>query len=135
MTGETKDRVLEIVEFAQELQPAERMAFMGELLDHLCMRCGLELPKFGGCRACGMIRAGDLEGMQEDRFARMSKSDFAAQWVREHETEVWSLRGKQIAIHSIFGIVGDGDTFAEVLDVVKKAGISEDEVVFDWVPK
>lgn len=56
MTGETKDRVLEVVSMLGALDAAQRRLFMRELLDHVCQKCGSELPKFDACTTCGMER-------------------------------------------------------------------------------
>lgn len=56
-SGEIQDKILEIVnDFMPSLSTEQRKSFMEELLDHLCWKCGDELPKFGRCPSCNSSR-------------------------------------------------------------------------------
>lgn len=62
MAGETKDVVLDVMKYVSRLTGNQRKAFMEEFLDHVCWRCGTELPKYGPCESCNALRPDEVPG-------------------------------------------------------------------------
>ena len=60
--GEIRDLVIDFCSEIDRLDGSGRKALLGDLLDHRCLGCGAELPKFGPCNDCGLVRPNEVEG-------------------------------------------------------------------------
>ena len=60
------DQVRDFIDFAQGLPEAERKGLVGDLLDRLCLGCGVELPKYGPCPRCGEVRPNERDNTPEE---------------------------------------------------------------------
>ena len=60
MTGEDADARIDFVAALGRMTLARRAAMLSDLFDHVCIVCGAELPKWGGCPSCGCPRIGEM---------------------------------------------------------------------------